>query len=235
MTHRIFYLLVLLFMCSTQLTAAEPQKIFNGQDLTGWEGNKDVWSVEDGAIVGRTTAEVPIRNNTFLIWQGGDVRDFRLTFEYRIEGERANSGVQYRSRVVDPARWVVGGYQADIDATNRYTGILYDERGERAIMAERGERATWDADKKKSATRFADAADLAKAIRNNEWNEYIIEARGPNLRHTINGKLMSETTDNDDTKRADSGILALQLHTGPPMVIRFRNLKYEVLNGEAAK
>jgi hypothetical protein len=137
--------------------------------------------------------------------------------------------------VIDPAKWVVGGYQADIDATNRYTGILYDERGERAIMAERGERATWDGDKKKVATRFADAADLAKNIRNNEWNEYIIEARGPNLRHTINGKLMSETTDNDDARRADSGILALQLHTGPPMVIRFRNLKYEVLDGEAAK
>ena len=95
--------------------------------------------------------------------------------------------------------------------------------------------ATWDGDKKKSATRFADGTDLAKAIRNNEWNEYIIEARGPNLRHTINEELMSETTDNDDTKRADSGILALQLHTGPPMVIRFRNLKYEVLDSETAK
>ena len=141
MIRKIVSYCIVLFVCAHQLTAAEPQEIFNGQDLTGWEGNKDVWSVEDGAIVGRTTAESPIRNNTFLIWQGGDVRDFRLTFEYRIEGERANSGVQYRSRVIDPAKWVVGGYQADIDATNRYTGILYDERGERAIMAERGERS----------------------------------------------------------------------------------------------
>jgi hypothetical protein len=235
MIHRTLSMFVFVGVYAAHLFAAEPQEIFNGQDLTGWEGNKEVWSVEDGAIVGRTTPESPIRNNTFLIWQGGDVRDFRLTFEYRIEGERANSGVQYRSRVTDPARWVVGGYQADIDATNRYTGILYDERGERAIMAERGERATWDADKKKSTTRFADAAELSKAIRNTEWNEYVIEARGPNLRHTINGKLMSETTDNDEARRADSGILALQLHTGPPMVIRFRNLKYEVLDGEAAK
>ena len=86
-------------------------------------------------------------------------------------------------------------------------------------MAERGERVTIGRDGKKSATRFADAAELQKDIRNNDWNEYVIEARGPNLRHTINGKLMSETTDNDDEKRADSGILALQLHTGPPMVV----------------
>ncbi len=235
MIRRLVALCIVLLIVSGRLTAAEPKDLFNGTDLTGWEGNKDVWSVEDGAIVGRTTAEKPIRNNTFLIWQGGDVRDFRLTMEYRIEGERANSGVQYRSRVVDPAKWVVGGYQADIDATNRYTGILYDERGERAIMAERGERATWSPDKKKSATRFADAAELAKVIRNNEWNEYVIEARGPILQHTINGELMSETTDNDDARRADSGILALQLHTGPPMVVRFRNLKYEVLDGAAAK
>jgi hypothetical protein len=235
MIRRLVALCIVLLIVSGRLTAAEPKDLFNGTDLTGWEGNQDVWSVEDGAIVGRTTAETPIRNNTFLIWQGGDVRDFRLTFEYRIEGERANSGVQYRSRVVDPAKWVVGGYQADIDATNRYTGILYDERGERAIMAERGERATWSADKKKSATRFADAAELAKVIRNNEWNEYVIEARGPNFRHTINGELMSETTDNDEARRAESGILALQLHTGPPMVIKFRNLRYEVLDGEAAK
>jgi hypothetical protein len=226
-------LCIVLVVFSGKLTAKEPQQLFNGNDLTGWEGNKDVWSVEEGAIVGRTTAERPIRNNTFLIWRGGDVGDFRLTLEYQIEG--GNSGIQYRSRLVDPEKWVVGGYQADIDATNRYTGILYDERGERAIMAERGERATWGADKKKSATRFADAAELAKSIRNSEWNEYIIEARGPNLRHTINGKLMSETTDNDEARRADSGILALQLHTGPPMVIRFRNLKYEKLDGEAAK
>src|SRR5687768_5926086 len=94
---------IVLLVCAHQLTAAEPQEIFNGQDLAGWEGDMSVWSAEDGAIVGRTTAEAPIRNNTFLIWQGGDMRDFRLTFEYRIEGDRANSGVQSRSRVIDPA------------------------------------------------------------------------------------------------------------------------------------
>jgi hypothetical protein len=215
--------------------AAEPQEIFNGEDLTGWEGDKTVWSVEEGAIVGRTTAERKIENNTFLIWRGGKVGDFRLQLEYRIEGQRANSGIQYRSKVADPEKWIVGGYQADIDVDGRYTGILYDERGTRQIMAERGQRSTFAPDGRKTVERFADGAELRTQIRDNDWNEYVVEARGPNLRHTINGELMSETTDNENGKRAESGILALQVHVGPPMVIKFRNIRLEALDGEAAQ
>jgi hypothetical protein len=213
------------------MAAAEPVEIFNGQDLTGWDGDKTIWSVEDGAIVGHTTAEAPLKNNTFLIWRGGNVSDFRLRLEYRIEG--GNSGVQYRSRVVDRARWIVGGYQADIDSANRYTGILYDERGSRQIVAERGERVTIGPDGKKTAERFGDAAELQKKIRDRDWNEYVIEARGPHLRHTINGQLMSETTDHEEGKQTGSGVLALQVHQGPPMVVKFRNLRLEVLDGAA--
>jgi hypothetical protein len=226
---------ILLFVGALNLVAAEPQEIFNGKDLSGWEGDNAVWSVEEGVIVGRTTAEAPLKNNTFLIWRGGEVGDFRLQLEYRIEGERANSGVQYRSRVTDPEKWIVGGYQADIDVVNRYTGILYDERGTRQIMAERGERATIDKDGNKTVAKFGEAAELQKNVRDKDWNEYVIEARGPHLRHTINGELMSETTDNEAGKRAESGVLALQVHTGPPMIVRFRNLRLEVLDGEAAK
>jgi hypothetical protein len=226
---------MLLVVSSGPLMAAEPQEIFNGKDLAGWEGDKTIWSVEDGAIVGRTTAEAPIKNNTFLVWHGGNVGDFRLQLEYRIEGGRANSGVQYRSKVVDPARWIVHGYQADIDAQPVYSGILYDEGGNRHILANRGERATIGPDGKKTIERFGGAAELQKKIRNDDWNAYIIEARGPNLRHTINGELMSETTDNEHGKRADSGILALQVHVGPPMVVRFRNIRLEAWDGEAAQ
>jgi hypothetical protein len=220
--------------CSSRLMAAEPQEIFNGKDLAGWEGNKTIWSVENGIIVGRTTARGQIDHNTFLIWRGGEVGDFRLQLEYRIEGEGGNSGVQYRSKVADPEKWIVGGYQADIDERPRYTGILYDERG-RGILAERGERATIRPDGKKSTERFADAAELQEKVRSDGWNEYVIEARGPNLRHTINGELMSETIDNEEGKRAESGVLALQVHQGPPMVVRFRNIRLETLDGDAAK
>ena len=217
---------------ATCRAADEPQSLFNGRDLSGWEGDPEVWSVEDGAIVGRTSADAPIKNNTFLIWKDGELGDFRLKLEYRIDG--GNSGVQYRSKVVDPEKWIVGGYQADIDSSPRYTGILYDERG-RGILAERGERATIDENGERTATRFAEAAELLKSVEADGWNEYVIEARGPHLRHTINGKLMSETVDNEKEKRAASGILAFQVHQGPPMTVRFRNIELETSSAESAK
>jgi hypothetical protein len=218
----------LLFLSvATAQAAEEPQVIFNEKDLTGWEGDLRIWSVEDGAIVGRTTAEAPIKNNTFLIWKDGELGDFRLTLEYQIEG--GNSGIQYRSKVVDPEKWIVGGYQADIDSKPVYTGILYDERG-RGILANRGERVTIGRDGKTMATRFADADELMKSVKSEGWNEYVIEARGPHLRHTINAKLMSETTDNDAEKSVASGILALQVHQGPPMTVRFRKFRLETLD-----
>jgi hypothetical protein len=219
-------LLAIALLIPSAAAQDKPQPLFNGKDLAGWEGDPAIWSVENGAIVGRLTAEKPLENNTFLIWKGGEVADFRLRLQFRIEG--GNSGVQYRSRVLDPARWIVAGYQADIDAENKYTGILYDERG-RGILASRGERARIAPDGQRDATTFADAAELQNAIHAGDWNEYVIVARGPRLRHKINGKLMSETVDEENEKRAASGILALQVHQGPPMVVRFRNIRLEKL------
>ena len=226
MIRPLAYGCVVLLSLGSGLTADEPRSLFNGKDLAGWEGEPAVWSVEDGAIVGRNTADAPIKNNTFLIWRDGKLDDFRLTLQYRIEG--GNSGVQYRSRVDDPAKWIVGGYQADIDSGPQYTGILYDERG-RGILAKRGERAIINRDGKSQATQFADAEELLEAVHADDWNDYVIEARGPRLRHTINGKLMSETEDNHAEKAAKSGLLALQVHQGPPMVVRFRKIELERL------
>jgi Domain of Unknown Function (DUF1080) len=203
------------------------QSLFNGKDLSEWDGDPAIWSVEDGAIVGRLTAEKPLDHNTFLIWKGGELRDFRLRLEYQIEG--GNSGVQYRSRVLDPAKWIVGGYQADIVDGPEYTGILYDERGTRGILAKRGERVKIAADGQREATSFADAAELQKSIDTDDWNQYVITARGPRLRHEINGKLMCEAIDRERGRRAESGVLALQVHQGPPMVVRFRNIRLEKL------
>ena len=212
--------------------AAEQQKLFNGKDLKGWEGDPNLWSVEDGAITGRTKADAPIKHNTFLIWRDGKVGDFKLTFKYKIEG--GNSGVQYRSHVTDPKEWVVGGYQADIDSTPVYTGILYEERG-RGILAKRGQSATIGADGKIDAKDVADPEKLQASLHDKDWNEYVVEARGNHLKHIINGKVMSETVDNQKEKRADSGILALQVHAGPPMKVQFKDIVLEPLKAEATK
>src|SRR3569623_1052455 len=109
--------------------------IFNGKDLTGWYGNPKFWSVEDGVITGQTTKENPTDHNTFLIWRAGKVDDFELHAKIRLVG--GNSGIQYRSKEFPD--WVIGGYQADFDADNTYSGILYEERG-RGILAQRGQK-----------------------------------------------------------------------------------------------
>ena len=213
----------------TPLVAGEGELIFNGKNLDGWEGNRQYWSVEKGEIVGRTTAENPLKHNTFLVWRGKPLGDFELRLKYRLEGSHGNSGIQYRSRrITEAGPFVVGGYQADIDASLRYTGILYDERG-RGILAERGQRVTIEPDGKRNVERFAKAAELAKVIHKDGWNSYRIVAKGPRLQHYINGTLMSEVIDRQEGKSVKEGILALQVHQGPPMVIRFKEIRLKRL------
>src|SRR3954447_11132044 len=224
--YRVFgcaFVLSVLLACAA--TAKEAKELFNGKDLTGWEGDTRVWSVEDGAIVGKTK-DVPLKNNTFRIWKDGKVSDFKLTLQFKLEG--GNSGIQYRSKVIDPEKWIVGGYQADMDGENQYTGILYEERG-RGILAKRGERLTIDRDGKKETVQFGDAAELAKVVHKDDWNTYVVEANGTTLKHTINGKLMSETIDKDAEHRASSGILALQVHANlpEPMTVSYRKIRLE--------
>lgn len=104
------------------------KSLFNGKDLTGWIGNPELWSVEDGAKTGRT-GEAPhdkLTHNTFLVYTGGSVDDFELRLKYRIE--KGNSGIQYRSKVLGEGEFgpIVGGYQADFEAGKKYSGILYE-------------------------------------------------------------------------------------------------------------
>jgi len=195
--------------------------IFNGKDLNNWDGDPKFWRVEDGAIVGETTKENPTKGNTFIIWKDGEVDDFELRLSYRIKG--GNSGIQYRSKRFE--NWVVGGYQADIDSADTYSGILYDEKGTRSIMAERGQRVVFDKEGQKRAEKFAEKEALQKEIKKEDWNEYLVIVKGVNFKHYINGKLMSEVTDNDPKKQVLSGILALQLHAGPPMKVEFKNVR----------
>jgi hypothetical protein len=224
-----------LFAQPALVSGAEPGfvKIFDGKDLTGWEGNPKLWSVKDGAITGQTTADNPAKGNTFLVWTNGTVTDFELRCSFRlVPGDAqgfANSGIQYRSKVVDPANWVVGGYQADMEAGPTYTGILYEERF-RGIMAERGQKVVWDKDGKKQVVgSVGDAAAIEASIKKGDWNDYVIIAKGNHLQQFVNGKQTIDVVDEEEAKRAMTGVLALQLHAGPPMMVQFKNIRLKKL------
>lgn len=224
------------------------QSLFNGKDLTGWEGSKEVWSVRDGAITGQTTAEKGIKANTFLVYQGGQPANFELRLQFKLTGDnpdkRANSGVQYRSKVLDAATFVVGGYQADIDSPFRYTGMLYEEKG-RGILMTAGEKirigeTTMVDDAKKAGAKkkqtkvekldgATPTAAIAAAYKLGEWNDLVIVANGNQLRHTVNGVVTAEVTETDATLGATAGVIALQLHTGPPMTIQFKDVRLKTL------
>jgi uncharacterized protein (TIGR03067 family) len=192
--------------------------------------------VKDSTIIGQTTADNPLTHNTFLIWTNGQVDDFELRCSFRISANNdkgfANSGIQYRSKILDPAGWVVGGYQADMEAGPTYTGILYEEKMTRQIMAARGEKVTWDANCTKKVTgSLGKSEEIQAAIKKGDWNDYVIIAQGNHLQHFINGKQTVDVTDDCVGKRAMRGVLALQLHQGPPMKVEFRSVRLKVMAG----
>lgn len=199
--------------------------IFNGENLDGWIGDDSFWCVEDGHLVGRTTEDNPTKGNTFLVWDKGDVDDFELRFRYRIDTPWANSGIQVRSEHLGDYR--VHGYQPDIATEDWITGIHYEEGG-RGILARRGERAVFDADGSREVTRFAAEDELGEHIKNDDWNDYHVIARGDTIITRINGVKMHEIVDNSPQARR-GGVIAFQLHQGPPMTIRFQDVKLKHL------
>ncbi|HTI72550.1 MAG TPA: family 16 glycoside hydrolase [Candidatus Limnocylindria bacterium] len=215
------------------------KKLFNGHDLTGWAGRMEHWTVKDGAITGSTTKDNPAKGNNFLIAKSGAtnlvVDDFELRFLYRIVADNtvgfANSGVQYRSK--DLGNFVVGGYQADMEAGSSYSGILYDEAGGaggRGIMAQRGELVTWNLDGSHAVTgHLGKSEDIQAHIKQNDWNEYVIVVQGKRIQHFINGMQTVGVIDETDGKRLASGILALQLHAGEPMTVQYKNIQIKHL------
>jgi lysophospholipase L1-like esterase len=199
--------------------------IFDGKTLEGWDGNPEFWRIEEGVIVGETTPEKPTKGNTFLIWRGGQPGDFELKAEYRMRN--GNSGIQVRSWEEPDkwGKWVIGGYQADIDESGRYTGILYGERY-RGILAERGQKTEIGEDHKpKVVGQIGPADELIKKVDLKGWNEFHIVARGNRITQSINGQTMVDVVDNDVQQRRAMGLIALQLHAGPPMKVEFRNIR----------
>jgi hypothetical protein len=223
---------LLLLTSLTPLAAGEKddgfESIFDGKTLDGWDGNPKLWHIEDGAITGHTTKDNPTKGNTFLIWTGGETADFELKLQYRIIG--GNSGIQYRSfRLKNGAdKWRIGGYQGDFEAGDTYSGILYGEQF-RGILAKRGDKTvvsrTGGKVKVTIVGSVGDTKEIQAKIKKEDWNDYHITARGFHFVHRINGVLTIDCTDNDEKERRASGVLALQLHAGPPMKVQFRNIR----------
>jgi len=202
--------------------------IFDGSTMKGWEGDTTFWRAEDGALVGETTAEKPLKGNTFLIWRAGAPKDFELKLEYRLNS--TNSGIQIRSvQLPEAGPFVLKGYQADIDAQNRYTGMMYEERG-RGFLAMRGLFNRIAADKRvKTVASLGDGEALKEVIKSGDWNQVHIIAQGNIIIQVLNGRVTSVVVDEDTQGRALEGLLGLQLHVGPPMKVEFRNILLKTL------
>ena len=208
--------------------------LFNGTSFEGWKpwaGDESFWRIEDGAITGESTAEKPLGHNTFLVWDNAEVDDFELRLQFKLTGDmaRANSGIQFRGQQ-NPDGHVVG-YQADIDLAGNWAGALYDEAG-RGLLAARGAKVTIAADGKKTEA----GSDLPISVKPGEWHEYSITAYGNRITLKIDGKVTAELFDDqkdpghDPNKQADRiGMLALQMHSGPPQKVQFKNIRIQRL------
>lgn len=208
--------------------------LFNGTDLTGWNGDPRFWTVVDGAIRGETTESEMARGNTFLIWTGGELDDFELRLSFRCTAAN-NSGIQYRSRHItegEPSNeWVVRGYQHEIrneDTFPNVSSFIYDEGGNRGRICLTGERAVWHSEGGKEVTgRLIDQEAFRNLMRVDDWNDVVITAEGNRIRHFLNGRLVLDFIDDDPKLALDSGVLALQLHAGAPMWVEYKDIRLQ--------
>ena len=226
--------------CSEEPTKAparsgDLQRLFNGNDLQSWDGDPSMWSVRDGVIRGETTASNPAKGNTFLIWKGGDVKNFELFVQFRSTAAN-NSGIQYRSKHITDGSvknsWVVRGYQHEIRNELEFpnvSGFIYDEGGKRGRLCLVGEKATWETDGKKVTEQLIDGAEFKKLFRLDDWNETVIVVKGNRIQHFLNGRLVLDFMDNEPKLALPQGIIALQLHAGNPMWVEFKDLELKKL------
>ncbi len=194
-----------LVMLLAPLLAADEsgfRPLFDGKTLSGWDGDPRLWSVKDGAIVGSTDG-VAIENNTFLIYKGKQFGDFVLRAQVKLRNH--NSGIQFRSEELPG--WICRGYQADMAEGNWWGGI-YEEKGTRGVMVN-----GWN-------------GKAEKVVKPTDWNDIEIYCKGEDIRITLNGLVTAELKDSAKL----SGIIAFQLHKGPPMEVRFRSIRVKELN-----
>lgn len=231
-------LIALSLLCLFMFTACEQRAeesfvpLFNGKDLSGWEGLPGFWSVKDGVIVGESTPDKKLTSNTFLIWRGGDVEDCELHFDVRLAANiENNSGVMYRSKeLTEKNYFVMKGYQCDIQTGPEHFGKMYDEQGRGRICMAGQKAEISSGDKKQTVLGTTVPADQLKAAeKKGEWNSIVVIAKGQHVQHFVNGVLVVDLLDHDEQLRSAKGLIGLQLHMGKPMRIEFRNIELKRL------
>ena len=217
-------LLAFLLVALSPLSAQDGFKpIFDGKSLAGWDGNPDLWSVEDGAITGKTKGPDHLATNQFIIWRGGVVKNFEL--RAKIKCSASNSGIQYRSKELpEVGKWVIGGYQCDVHPAAPNNAMVYEERG-RGILVQNGQSVIIDekGDKWLAAEHAPVKVDVA------EWHEYVIIAQGNHLIHKIDGKVTIDLVDHNVKSRSLEGLLAFQVHKGPAMIVQIKDIMLKEL------
>lgn len=214
----------------------EYKSLFNGKDLSGWEGSSELWKVEDGNIVGSTEG-VTLEANTFLIAKDVEVSNFHLTLRLRMAGTN-NSGVMYRAQSLDSGPFRLKGPQMDIHPKPEYQGMYYSEQTGRGIIAERGQKVLIPADlndKGKTTPQVRGNLGSEPAFDLSEWNTYEVIAMGRRSVHKINGVITVDVVDRDPSTVL-SGLIGLQLHRGPDMSIQVKNIQLrDGINAAEAK
>ena len=217
--------------CATEQVKNQKDEIevFNGRDLKNWIYDPAYWRVENGILIGEVTPSTILKKNSFIIWNGTMPHDFELWVEYRVSAD-GNSGINYRSALVEGEQFALKGYQADIDGQGKWNGQNYEERG-RQFLAKRGQQVVIEKDGKITVKASLGSEDsLQTFVRKEDWNEYHLVVNGDRMLHYINNVLMSEVIDLDEQHRSREGLLGVQVHVGPPMKIEYRNFRLRSLD-----
>ena len=218
------FLTLLILASFADAGEGESVSLFNGKDLTGWEGMPGWWTVEDGALTSESTPEKPCQRANYLFWRGGQPSDFELTIDFKLS-EKGNSGIQIRSE--EKPGWDTFGYQADMTGDGSLIGFVYHHQ--HGLIGGRGENSTIAPDGEKTVEKTGDPEKLLEKYKPGEWNTYRIVCEGPGISIYLNGALMSRITDHRFTERTSRGIIALQMHPGPPMKVQFKNIRLKTL------
>ena len=181
--------------------------IFNGKDLTGWEGLGDWWYVEDGALTAQSTAEKPCKACNYLMYRGSKPGDFELRLKFKVLGKGVNAGVQIRSRRI-PNHHEMIGYQADLG--DGWWGCLYDESRRNKVLA------------------GPPGDERSKIVRRDDWNDYTIRCQGRRIQLWINGKQTVDYTEPDKSIE-QAGLIGLQIHGGPPSEAWYKEIRFKEL------